>query len=311
MRSRGWNRKYWDILDQLYWSPKYVGLTSVRQSLLERSADRVSIPGEILPAGGAIYVRRRKAAAHQDWLRGQEEILNHVFDLTYGIAPDSLIETCFLSPLGLADGGPFSSVGREVRSRYGWTESDNVTQQDGLFVGVGCAVGVELKLGASSSPSQIIKYASLMAWEEILAGRQLDPGLLFVLPTEDHSRHWKTCKLDGPCVDRRLLAEVAPEQFPKRIREFLLQNGQHVESVLDRLQLGAISWSGLRATLVVYASTLDPARPGDQTLQRLIEGLVCQIEEHQGTGLLDRPLSVEGDRGEGAVDFGLRPDDRG
>jgi hypothetical protein len=35
-----WNLKYWDILDQLYWSPKYIGLRSIQKN------NRTSLPSD-------------------------------------------------------------------------------------------------------------------------------------------------------------------------------------------------------------------------------------------------------------------------
>ena len=56
-----------------------------------------------------------------------------------------------IEPLGFEDRGPFESLGREVRDRYGWGNK-NVTQQDGLFVSPQSIVGVELKDGFRIKP---------------------------------------------------------------------------------------------------------------------------------------------------------------
>ena len=37
-----WNQTYWDIQDQLYWSPHYLGLKSIPQKLWLRTADHIA-----------------------------------------------------------------------------------------------------------------------------------------------------------------------------------------------------------------------------------------------------------------------------
>jgi hypothetical protein len=39
-----WTRKYWEILDHLYWSPHYLGLKSIPQKHWTIDGGRVSIP---------------------------------------------------------------------------------------------------------------------------------------------------------------------------------------------------------------------------------------------------------------------------
>lgn len=190
-----------------------------------------------------------------------------------------MIAHCFGRPLGIPDQGPYLSLGREIRQRYGWSKSENVTQQDGLFVSPSSVFGVELKLKSKTSPDQVIKYASVLAWEERHSGPRENLGLLFILENPANDKHWRDCGLDGPQVDASLLDRVDIAALPKKVRELVATDRGALSSVLDRLRLAAITWAELRAGCVQYRETLDPLRAGDQTLTRLIDGLVAQIDE--------------------------------
>lgn len=280
-----WSRKYWDIADQFYWAPQYVGMKSIPQRLWQDEGDRISVPAEHVNKSGPLYARARTADAHKVWMRRQEEILNHVFDITFAIAPDMLIDRCFAKQLGIRDPGPYTSLGREIRQRYGWSKSENVTQQDGFFVSQRSALGVELKLRAKSSPIQVVKYAALFAWEELHSGSRDNLGLLYILETAADARHWRECGLDGPQVDATLLDRIEIATLPKKVRELATENRDALASVLDRMTLSAITWAELKATCREVWGTLDPSHAGDQTLMRLIEGLVAQIDIQMPIGI--------------------------
>jgi len=279
MKGRSsWNQKYWDIADQFYWAPQYVGMKSIPQRLWQQEGDRISVPAEHVNKSGPLYARARTADAHKVWLARQEEILNHVFDITFAIAPDMMIEHCFAKPLGISDPGPYTSLGREIRQRYGWSRTENVTQQDGFFVSGRSALGVELKLKAKSSAVQIIKYAALFAWEEQYSGPRNTLGLLYILETPADPRHWRECGLDGPQVDATLLDRVDIATLPKKVWQLATENRSGLTSVLDRMTLSAITWAELKAACNTLRANLDPVHPGDQALIRLIDGFVAQVD---------------------------------
>jgi hypothetical protein len=274
-----WNRKYWDLTEKFYWAPQYIGMKSISESAWQRDGGMISIPENMVMKGASIYTRRRNSSDHRIWMESQEEVLNQVFDITFAIAPDQLIELCFARPLGFTDTGPYISLGREIRQRYGWSSSENVAQQDGLFVSDLSVMGVELKLKAKSSPDQVIKYASLMAWEEIHSGPRAHLGLLYVLENVADTRHWRQCGLDGPEVDGSLLDRINTASLPKKIRELLSTKRDLVASILDRTSISAITWHELTGVCQEFCTTLDTSRAGDQTLMRLLEGLTAQIAE--------------------------------
>ena len=280
-----WNDKYWDIIDQLYWWPRYLGLRSINRRHWQTEGDRISIPASLVNKSGPLYTRRLKVGELMEDLRGKEEILNHVFDLTFAIAPDALIQRAFLTPFSFSDSSTFQSIGREVQLRYGWGQHDNVTQQDGLFVSDRSIVGVELKLGSSSWPIQILKYAALFAWEEMHSGPREHVGLLYIVPENALSTHWKSCGLKGPDINASFLDSFSGTDLPAYLAKFLAENRHQLATLLDRLQLAAISWKDFRSSLCTFRDDQDVRTPGGQTLCRLVNGLVAQIDVHKGVGI--------------------------
>jgi len=130
--TMSWNSKYWDAVDNLYWTPKYLGIKSINKKFWGRTGDQICIPKKLVPNGCTLYTRRVKINEQIEQLHHSEEVLNHLFDITFAIAPDSLIEDILFRPLGLHDAGPFESIGREAAVRYNWGFK-NVTQHDGFF----------------------------------------------------------------------------------------------------------------------------------------------------------------------------------
>lgn len=283
-----WNDKYWDILDQLYWSPGYVGMRSISQQQWQKREGLICIPAESVNKTGPLYTRERKISDLKKYLQSSEEILNHIFDLTFSIAPDSMINDILLKPLDFDDSGPFESIGRESAKRYGWGEFENVTQHDGFFVSEQSAVGVELKLISNSWPEQIAKYVALLSWEELHKGTRQQLGLLFIVPDSVIKSHWLKCGLNGAAINRSFIETNWKHPLPKAISDLFDTHREHVSSVLDRMELGVISWKELRNRMITLQASLDPSHRGDQTLERLISGFIAQLEVHRDTGLYQK-----------------------
>ncbi len=282
-----WNAKYWDILSNLYWTPRYLGLKSVPRSKCIVDGDQVSIPLDLIgTADGPLYFRSRKVDDQMSYLGGQEEILNHLFDLTFSIAGEDVISYALCGPLVLEDSGPFESIGREIGQRYGWHRLENVTQQDGFFVSPRSLMGVELKLGSKSSAEQIAKYLALMIWEERLTGRRDQHGLLFLVSAGAIASHWKDVGLNNGSIDQSFIDRLGKMKLPSRIKRLFADESDRLQAVASRLRLAVISWQQFRNSLSEYRSRLDLSRPGDQTLDNLLGGFCSQIDQHGKTGIV-------------------------
>lgn len=281
----GWNEKYWDTLDQLYWTPRYLGLRSISKNTWRESDGLTCIPTEILNPSGSLYTREVRAKDLREFLQTQEEILNHIFDIAFAIAPDRLIARAFLEPLGFSDDGPFLSIGREARHRYGWGTSNNNTQHDGLFVSRNSVIGVELKLNSFSSPIQVAKYAALLTWEQKCFGQKDHMGLLYIIPETSVNDHWTHCGMEGPSIPSNFAERVQAMKLPPQIRNLIEEERELWDATLRRMVLGVISWRDLRRCLADLRDELDPTSFGDQTLMRLIDGFLGQLAVHKHTGL--------------------------
>jgi hypothetical protein len=293
-----WNSKYWDILNNLYWTPRYLGLKSIPRDHWRTDGDRISIPRELIKsATGPLYFRSRKYSDLKSYLHEQEEILNHVFDLTFAIAGDDVINRVLCKQLGLDDAGPFESIGREVGERYGWRPQENVTQQDGFFVSPKSLVGVELKLGSKSWPEQVAKYLALMMWEEQNRGARHHLGLLFVVPATALAQHWSDVGLTSSVVDPGFIDRFDLEKLPSKIRSLFQENPEILKDLASRLRLAVVSWGQLRSELATYGNSLDTSRPGDQSLHKLLGGLCDQIDQHGKTGISRGGELVSSDTG--------------
>ena len=279
-----WNRKYWDMLTNIFWTRRYMGLESIHKKKWTMSQEHICIPKSEVPASGGIYVRKRGEAELLKYLRSQEEILNHVFDLTLAIASDEVVRRLLFNPLGFDGSGPIESLGREVKVRYGWKR--NVTQQDGFFVSPESIVGVELKLGSETTSEQVLKYVTLMHCEEVITGTRPNVGLLFIVPEASRDTLWEQCGISASGeIDGLYLDGVDTRDLAKHMQTSIRENGEAFEGLLNRLKLAVISWSELDEAMSEIATRLEPDRAGDQTLIKLLEGFQAQLRDHDGTGM--------------------------
>lgn len=285
--KNNWTTKYWDTIDQLYWDPIYLGLKSIPKKLWRVTENEVILPKDSINLKSGLYTRQRKIGEQIDFLHRQEETLNHIFDITCSILPDKAIHELFLKSLNILDFGPFQSLGREVRYRYGWGEHANVTQQDGLFISDNSYCCIEIKLNAKSSPGQIAKYLSLMVWEYITHGPKENFGLLYIVPEKKKPLLWKECGLENSEINNNFMKNQDLSKMSKFIKNLYDQHPGVYSEILNKLKLNVISWSDLVIALDKMAGNLDQENAGDQTLYRLAMGLRSQIYEHEFTGVSD------------------------
>lgn len=285
-----WNRKYWDIINNLYWSPKYLGLKSISPKKWKKEGDSISIlVKDIANINAPLYSRSINSKEIFTHLATQEEILNHLFNLTFAIAGDEIISRLFCKPLGINDPGPFSSLGQEISSRYGWGPNKNVTQQDGLFVSKSSAIGIELKLDTSSSPEQIAKYLALMALEEKTSCNKDDLGLMFIIPDGSVADLRRKTGVSGSKITADFLRLIDHAKFNSTLKKIYEEQKKQIASVSERIRINIATWTEFRNSIAAIERELDCSKPGDQTLYRLLSGFRAQLEAHENTGIEPRP----------------------
>ncbi|MGI8705122.1 MAG: hypothetical protein ACR2JJ_04920 [Sphingomicrobium sp.] len=275
-----WSSKYWDAVHQFYWEPSYLGLASIPKGKWGNDPKVIQLSKSLIQDGGTLYTRRGTSKENLKRLLALEETLNHVFEITFAIAPDAVIAECFCQPLGIEDAGPFARLGREVAERYVW---GNVTQQDGYFVSSQSAVGVELKLSAPTSATQVLKYLALMVQEQKVGGGKKSLGLLYVTPKVDPASLWKQCAADanGQLADD-WLSQFEGSQLNPTLGKLLQTYPSEFADAARKVRLGHISWQCLAGVCRTIVSRLSPHSLGDEALIRLLSGFVEAVERHEG-----------------------------
>jgi len=86
-----WTKKYWDIVDQFYWTPNYLGLKSIPREQWTIEDGVVSIPRDMTNPNGPLYRRTRSGDEYWSFVRRQEETFNHIFDLAFAILPGDVV----------------------------------------------------------------------------------------------------------------------------------------------------------------------------------------------------------------------------
>ena len=282
-----WNDRYWDAISNLYWNPPYLGWSKTLKlpSRWARS-ESVSVPvSEIARGAHALYSRTPMSdESLRQALSSKEEILNHIFSITFAIAGDGIIRKLLLNPAGIEDDGPFRSFGKEIDSENAVAKIYQSSQPDALFVSPISILAVELKLATRSSVQQIAKYVALMLMIEEEIGVRNNLDLLFVVRHRDVEDHWMSMGLSGPSTDAKRLIEGASNQV---IRGLLLKNADRVSDLLNRLQMRVVSWSILHDDIVALLQTLDCSDVGQQTIFRLLDGFRSQLKSHMNTDIAE------------------------
>jgi hypothetical protein len=280
-----WHQKYWDTVDQLYWTPSMLGLASIPRAQWGDDPDRIVIDRAQLSSGASLYTRKGTARTNLARMRRLEEPLNHIFDITFAIAACAVIERMFAGPLGFGDPGPFLRIGREIETRFP-DSAGNSTQQDAFYVSDRSLIGVELKLGSKTWPGQVLKYLSLMVAEERLTGRRDQIGLLFITPDAEASATFACAGLDAAGkLPAGFVGLVPPKQRNRFIDRMMDGHGAHFDDIASRLVCGHLSWRQVRDSAMDIADEARQAAPANETLYRLLSGFGEAIAHHGGTGM--------------------------
>ncbi len=279
-----WTQTYWDIVDDFYWEPSLVGLKSFPKESWGDDPDFIRIPRSSLVKGGSLYARSGKYKGSLERMRGLEVTLNRIFDIAISVMSDAVVGELLHRNARIDDDGPFVRLGTDIRERYGWS-MENVTQQDGFFVSTRSLLGIEIKLTAPTSRNQVLKYALLMINEERLTGTRSQVGLLFVTPHESATSTWKQCgvTVDGMVADD-FWSTVVEDELPRALKKEILDDRSRFHEMIARMRFSHISWNRFVAACDVLRQGLEETRPGDQTLARILTGLISAIVEHRGTG---------------------------
>lgn len=277
-----WTEKYWDALEQLYWTPKYLGLKSIPQRHWQVTRDRVSIPLSMTNPTGPLYRRNTTGKEFSKKVRQYEETFNHVFEIAFGILDGEFTNDIFSRLLGSDIEDSLRSYGRELGSEFGHPKLYDICQPDGFFSGKHRSLAVELKFDAKTSLDQLAKYLLALSVEREFTGVRKPVSLIYIAPDpENLLRDAFPFSVDeiGASKLEEILAAARPS-----VREPLIRISATASSVLDDMALRAFSWSEFDKVLQSFSADFLTEDPANRTVARLIRGLSDEIRSNPASG---------------------------
>lgn len=275
----GWTDKYWDIIENIYWTPPYIGLESISQSHIRDDGETIRIPKSMTNPTGPLYRRVRDAENSRAHFHRKEEMINQIFDLTFGVASGNVVSDLLGSLAGLSEPEAFTSLGREVRSRYRLDKHRNVTQHDGFFIGQKTNLAVELKFDAKTSPDQLAKYCYLLLSEERYSQKKLAPHLLYIMGKNPRAALSKQLGLNPDGIGSKHSQFLMDSVKSGNLRKLLENNRDGFKDILDRVSITGCTWADLVKRIDIYVSGLNDS-DGDKTLANLLVGFSAEVRKH-------------------------------
>lgn len=257
-----WTSEYWDTIREFFWSPDWLGCMRIRDLCPDCRNRRPS-----MEKFSEIEVLSQ--------LRRREETLNHVINIFFQLLPDQVTSRLLSAPFATSISDTFEVIGTEAQDRYGFRS--NVTQQDLFLVAPANIFCVELKLGARSDLMQVAKYALLCALEEDLTGRRGSLRLVYLAPDQPFHRLWKEKFSNSRELEKALGGFDPAISAKKSLRPVFEENARSVKDVMARLQIGFLSYSQFAEALEAEKADLDEQVPAEQTLLRLIDGMLTEM----------------------------------
>lgn len=270
---------YWDIVDQLYWSPKYLGMKSIPQKYWQVSGDKVAVPKSMTNPKGPLYRRDKSTADFWPYIQRQEEPFNHIFELVFSIMPGDALAEIYGHFIDAGQVRDYEAHGRELTTRIGYKWLDNITTTDGFYTSKDSILAVELKFNAKTSLDQIAKYVMAITAEQMVSGIRQNLNLLYIFPTKPDESFAAQTGLGRFDINEELLSKLASAPENKSIRLFYEKHSKEISKTLRHLEITCIAWTDLLQALTSYSEQLGDTT-GDQTLKRLIGGLVDEILVH-------------------------------
>lgn len=280
-----WTEKYWDALEQLYWTPTYLGLKSIPRRHWEIAGDRVSVPAAMTNPTGPLYRRVTTGKAFSKLVRQHEETFNHIFELTFGILDGEITNDIFCRLLDQQIEGSLRSFGRELGPELGFPKLYDISQPDGFFSGRNWTLAIELKFDAKTSLDQLAKYLLALSIERELNSGRKPVSLVYIAPhPESLLRNAFPFSVDEiGSKDMDVILAGAKPSVLKPLRKIEAT----AASVLDDLSLSAFSWADMDNVLQAKSASISRNDPESRTVTRLLQGLSSEIRNHPASGCTD------------------------
>lgn len=274
-----WSDSYWDILNELYWVPSYLGLKSIPQRHWTIEADKVAIPKALTNPSGPLYRRVRSGDGYEGFVRRQEETFNHIFNLTLSILPGDVITEIFGPFAGFDEAGDLQVLGKSVSDRYAWIAGANATTPDALLLSEMSVLAIEIKFNAKTSLDQLAKYVALIAGEEIHGGKRERLDLLFVFPADAEENFLRQTKIYPSELGVQHFELLSDTVKNARVKNLYRTESDAVKDTLSRLNITCITWQQLHDRVISFVAELGSGQ-GDKTLFRLLTGFASEVAVH-------------------------------
>lgn len=248
-----WLQSYYEALQFFYWEPQHLGRKKYATAELDTA---------------------EKVAAH---LGRIEVTLNHNLSQFFLLAPNRLRRDLFDCLFGSSFGEDFILHGRGVDTTF---ELVNSTQPDLMLTSDEALVSIEMKIGAKSSVTQVLKYALLGLAVELRAGAPRRHYLAF-LGRGSFAEQWHE-RFASPSELRVALAAEDVAAFlatcPLRFRS----QSERFSSIVSELALAFISYNAFADFLRQQLPPAVDTSEGAEVYAKLLNGLLSELH---GRGL--------------------------
>lgn len=280
----GWTSKYWDAIEQLYWTPKYLGLKSISRRHWDIRDDHVTIPLALTNPSGPLYRRATTARDFAKTVRRHEETFNHIFELAFGILDGEITNEIFGGLTAHIAPDSLVSYGRELGPALGEPKLYSLSQPDGFFVGDTWTLAVELKFDAVTSVDQLAKYLLALALARQKFKSTGPAYLLYISPHPDDllssAFPFEARSVDANCWD--IILNHAKPAVSAALKDIEAT----AKSVLDDLHIHTVGWSQFLLAIEDNVSRRDAASAEARTVNQVLTGLASEIKNHPDSRIL-------------------------
>ncbi|OJH07371.1 MAG: hypothetical protein AOY29_03750 [Alcanivorax borkumensis] len=274
-----WSEGYWDIINELYWVPSYLGLKSIPKRHWTVEGNMVCVPKSMTNPSGPLYRRVRSGDDYEAFIRRQEETFNHILNLTLSILPGEVVAEIFGPVANFSVPGDLKVLGKSISNRYSWIAGANATTPDAFLLSESCIFAIEIKFNAKTSLDQLAKYVALIAGEEIQNGKRDFVNLLFVYPLKANEKFISQTNINPVDIGPRYFDMLSDSVGNARVKSLYLSEQESIRDTLSRLNVRCITWQDLYGQIISFMEKLGESN-GDKTLFRLLSGLASEILFH-------------------------------
>lgn len=244
-----WLQSYYEALQFFYWEPQHLGRKK---------------------HANAEFNTLEKVAKHL----GQIEVtLNHNLSQFFHLAPSRFRHRLFNRLFGVSFESNFILHGRDVDTTF---ELGNSMQPDLMFTSDEALISIEMKVGAKSSVSQVLKYALLGLAVELRADAPRRHFLAF-LGRGTFADQWQerfqtvqALQAATAIADQRAFLEKCPLRFHA--------HGDRFSAIVSELVMSFMSYAEFASTLRNELPLPTDTSEGGEVYARLLNGVLQELK---------------------------------